>query len=80
MDLDVGKPGAPLKLKTEFVGVDTDLFVKAGRHTSDPCCVSEFVLAPVVDPSTQFAPQQTQETKESSADFGLVSVGDSAAS
>jgi hypothetical protein len=70
MDLvDWQTGGAPWS-KSEFVGVDTDLFVKAEGCScscrADPClCVcilSEFVFAPV-DPSTQFGLQQTQETK-----------------
>ena len=53
MDLDVGKPGAPLKLKTEFVGVDTDLFIKAGTDAvADPCCVFVSAFAFDVDSST----------------------------
>ena len=73
LDLDVGKPGAPLKLKTEFVGVDTDLFIKAGTDAvADLCCVfvSVFALAVDVDSS------KTQEIKGSSREFEFRKLGE----
>jgi hypothetical protein len=71
LDLDLGKPGALLELKSEFVQADTGLFIKAGVVRADPCCVFESACALDVDPSTQ-----TLQTKGSSREFSVRKLGE----